>query len=227
MLVSGGGTNLQAVLDSCGSGHLASDPAVEVVAVISNRAEAYGLERARLAEVPAVVVGREGRDRAPYCEALADVVSSYQPDLVVLAGWMRILTAAFLDQFPVINLHPALPGTFPGTDAIERAFAQFGETGFQVTGFQETGSQEGESLDPGFQETELLGSGVMVHWVPDEGVDVGPVIVQEPVLFVENDTLEHFEERMHLVEHRLLIDGIRLALASTENPCEAQATGQQ
>ena len=192
VLVSGGGTNLQAVLDSCESGRLATEPAVEVVAVVSNEIEVFGLERARLAGVPAALVERDGRDRATYCVALADVVAGYQPDLVVLAGWMRILTAEFLDRFPVINLHPALPGAFPGTDAIERAFA-------------------------GFQEPGNLGSGVMVHWVPDEGVDVGPVIVQESVLFVENDTLERFEARMHAVEHRLLIDGIVMALASTEN----------
>ncbi len=192
VLVSGGGTNLQAILDSCESGRLAVDPAAEVIAVVSNKIEAFGLERARSAGVPAVVVERDGRDRASYCVALADIVASYQPDLVILAGWMRILTSDFLDRFPVINLHPALPGTFPGTDAIERAFA-------------------------GFQETGFLGSGVMVHWVPDEGVDVGPVIAQEAVLFEENDTLERFEKRMHEVEHRLLIEGIAMALASTEN----------
>ncbi len=205
---------MQAVLDSCESGRLAIDPAAEVVAVVSNKVEAFGLERARLAGVPTGVLEHEGRDRATYAAALADIVGDYEPDLVVLAGWMRILTTVFLDRFPVINLHPALPGEFPGTDAIARAFAGYSGAHSQGVGIQQTEIEQG-----------TLGSGVMVHWVPDEGVDVGPVIVQEQVLFVENDTLEGFEERMHAVEHRLLVDGIAMALASTENPSQAQVTG--
>ncbi len=215
VLVSGGGTNLQAVLDSCESGRLATDPAAEVVAVVSNKVEAFGLERARRAGVSTGVLEREGRDRATYAAALADIVGDYEPDLVVLAGWMRILTSAFLDRFLVINLHPALPGEFPGTDAIERAFAGYSGARSQVVGIEQKEREQGETL----------GSGVMVHWVPDEGVDVGPVIVQEQVLFVENDTLEGFEQRMHAVEHRLLVDGIAAALASTENPSETHVTG--
>lgn len=188
VLVSGGGTNLQAILDACAGGELAGE--VEVVAVVSNRVEAYGLERARLVGVPAVSLPVDGRERKTYDEALADSVAQFQPDLVILAGWMRIVTMAFVGRFPVINLHPALPGAFAGLGAIERAFAAW-----------ENGT--------------IRESGVMVHWVPDEGVDVGPVITKETVPFQVGDSIEQFEDRLHTVEHRLVVEAIPLALAST------------
>jgi len=95
---------------------------------------------------------------------------------------MRVLSSAFLDRFPqhVINLHPALPGTFPGTHAIERAYE-------------------------GYQRGEIDRTGVMVHLVPDEGIDNGPVLAQTEVLFHPTDTLESLEARIHQTEHRLLI----------------------
>jgi len=192
VLASGFGSNLQAILDSCAAGEL---PA-EVVALVSDHLEAYALERARLAGIPAVYhpwkpYREEGSDRRAYDADLAEMVLSYQPALVILAGWMRILTSVFLDRFPmqVINLHPALPGMFPGTHSIERAWDQF-------------------------QKSEIMHTGVMVHYVPDEGVDDGPVIVQEEVSILSTDTLESLEARIHEVEHRLLIDAIRLALDS-------------
>jgi formyltetrahydrofolate-dependent phosphoribosylglycinamide formyltransferase len=186
VLISGNGTNLQAVLDACASGVLPAD----VAAVISNKREAFGLQRARGAGVPAVVQPKpKEQDRREYDAGLADAVASYRPDWVVLAGWMRVLSSEFLNRFPsrVINLHPALPGTFPGTHAIERAFEAFARG-------------------------EIRATGVMVHLVPDEGVDSGPVLAQEEVPIRPDDTLESLEARVHGVEHRLLVDAIRKVL---------------
>ncbi len=164
VLLSGRGTNLQVVLEACASGRL---PAT-VAAVFSNRAEAPGLERARLAGVPAVALEKaKEQERRAYDASLAEAVAAYAPDWIVLAGWMRILSAAFLDRFPgrVINLHPALPVTFPGTQAIERAYAAW-------------------------QQGSIDRSGVMVHLVPDEGVDVGPVLCAKEIFFRPGETLQ-------------------------------------
>src|SRR5918993_1181868 len=150
VMASGTGSNLQAVLDACTAGELRA----EVVAVVSDNDNAYALKRAADAGVPSVHVGRHpGEDRADYDSRLADVVSGFGPDLIVLAGWMRVLTNAFLGWFPneVINLHPALPGELPGTRAIERAWH--------------------EALAGSRTRT-----GVMVHLVPDDGIDDGPVL---------------------------------------------------
>jgi phosphoribosylglycinamide formyltransferase-1 len=187
VLISGNGTNLQAVLDACASGAL---PA-RVAAVMSNKSDAFGLERAKRAGVPALARPKpKEQDRREYDSQLAEAVAAYQPDWVILAGWMRVLSSNFLNRFPnrVINLHPALPGTFPGTHAIERAFESF-------------------------QHGEIRVTGVMVHRVPDEGVDCGPVMVQEEVPIRSDDTLESLETRIHEVEHRLLVDAIRKAIA--------------
>jgi formyltetrahydrofolate-dependent phosphoribosylglycinamide formyltransferase len=190
VLASGFGSNLQAIIDSCTTGEL---PA-EVVAIVSDQPEAYALERARSIGTPAVYhpwkpYQEEGKDRRTYDADLAALVLSYRPTLVILAGWMRILTSAFLHRFPmqVINLHPALPGMFPGTHAIERAWDQF-------------------------QKGDITHTGVMVHYVPDEGVDDGPLILQEEVSILSTDNIETLEARIHKVEHRLLINAIGLAL---------------
>jgi formyltetrahydrofolate-dependent phosphoribosylglycinamide formyltransferase len=183
VLVSGSGSNLQAVLDACAAGRIAA----EVVAVISNRLDAYALERAERAGVPSVRIAiHEGEARSDYDARLADVVAGFAPDYVVLAGWMRILTMSFLGWFPdrVVNLHPALPGELPGTRAIERAWQE------AMAG-------------------ERTGSGVMVHLVPDEGVDDGPVLATAAVPIRPDDTLETFAQRIHDTEHRVLVDTIR------------------
>ncbi len=141
VLISGNGTNLQAILDACASGELEA----QVAAVISNKAAAYGLERARLAGVPSIVRPyQKNQARRAYDAELAALVASYSPDWVVLAGWMRLLTAAFLERFPnrVVNLHPALPGQFPGTEAIQRAWEAY-------------------------ERGEVSHTGVMVHLVPE------------------------------------------------------------
>ena len=179
VLISGNGSNLQAIFDACASGELAT----QVVAVISNKRDAFGLERAQRANVPAIIKPKfKEQDRRIYDAELADLVAVYQPDWIVLAGWMRVLSSEFLDRFPqrVVNLHPALPGTFPGTRAIERAYAAY-------------------------RAGEITQTGVMVHLVPDEGIDNGPVLAQEIISIKPEDTLESLEARIHTVEHRLLV----------------------
>lgn len=183
VLISGFGSNLQAILDAASLGILP----VRVCAVVSNKADAYGLERARLAGLPAIAhVYKKGQERIDYDRRLADIVASYRPDWVVLAGWMRILSSAFLERFPnrVINLHPALAGMFPGTHAIERAL---------------------EAYNTG----QIEHTGVMVHLVPDEGVDNGPVLNQRVVPILPEDTLETLEARVHQVEHTLLVETLK------------------
>ncbi len=182
VLVSGSGSNLQAILDGCANGEL---PAA-VVAVVSNNPNAPALQRAAGAGVPSVHVGQhDGELRADYDARLTDIVAGFAPDLVVLAGWMRILTKDFLGWFPdrVINLHPARPGELPGTNAVERAWHE------ALAG----------------QRTM---TGVMVHLVPDEGVDDGPVLAAADVPILPDDTLESLSNRIHAVEHRLLVDTI-------------------
>jgi phosphoribosylglycinamide formyltransferase-1 len=187
VLASGNGSNLQAILDACASGLLAA----EVVGVVSDQPAAPALARARQAGVPAHAVPRTGGERrAEYDARLADVVEPAGPDWVVLAGWMRILTMAFLGRFPsrVVNLHPALPGEHPGTHAIERAYDAWRAGG------------------PGR-------TGVMVHLVPDEGVDDGPVVATAEVPILPADTLDDLTARVHATEHELLVAALA-ALAS-------------
>lgn len=183
VLASGNGTNLQALLDASAAGALRA----EVAAVVSDRTGAYALERARLAGLTAVEAPFErGGDRRAYDAALAKAVATHDPDYVLLLGWMRILSSAFLTRFPgrVVNLHPALPGTFPGVRAIERAFEAY-RTG---------------AIDR---------TGVMTHLVPDEGVDSGPVLAVEEVPILDCDDLGSLEARVHAVERRLIVKTVK------------------
>lgn len=186
VLISGSGTNLQALLDATARGALDA----EVVLVVSNRRAAYGLVRAQQASVPTLYAPLQpytsaGRSRTDYDADLARQLSKYSPDYVVLAGWMHIFSPAFLTQFPgkVINLHPALPGVFPGLHAIERTFAAY-------------------------QRGEVAHGGCMVHYVIPE-VDAGDVIAQTIVPIGPDDTLETFEAHLHAAEHRLLVEALR------------------
>jgi formyltetrahydrofolate-dependent phosphoribosylglycinamide formyltransferase len=190
VMISGSGSNLQAVLDATGSGRLAA----EVVLVVSNRRDAYGLVRAEEAGVatrywPLKPYSDSGRSRASYDADLAGQIRPVRPDLIVLAGWMHVLSPAFLNHFPgrVINLHPALPGFFAGTHAIQRAYEAY-------------------------QRGEIAHSGCMVHYTVPE-VDAGPVIAQAVVPIRPEDSLEAFEARMHAAEHRLIVEAIDLALS--------------
>ena len=191
VLVSGNGSNLQAVLDACADGRLEA----EVVLVVANNPDAYALTRAEQAGVATVVSPHQGRERAVYDTELAYTVSAAGADLVVLAGWNRILTTHFVGHHTTINLHPAKPGGFRGLGAIEADF---------------------EAWTRG----DLTEGGVMVHYVPDEGVDDGPVIGWEAVPFLPGDSLESYAERVHTAEHRILVESIATVLA------RADATGR-
>jgi formyltetrahydrofolate-dependent phosphoribosylglycinamide formyltransferase len=188
VFISGSGTNLQAIIDAKHAGTLD----VEIELVVANRKSAYGLVRAERAGIPTLYFPlKPYRDaeisRETYDRDLAAQIQAYQPDLIVLAGWMHVLSSAFLSCFPrqVINLHPALPGTFPGTDAIARTFEAY---------------KRGET-DTG---------GCMVHYVVPE-IDAGPVIAQIAVSLTSADTLETFEARIHAAEHHLIVEAISKA----------------
>lgn len=183
VLASGSGSNLQAILDAVAAGTLDA----QVTAVVCNKPDAGALGRARAAGVADVALPPQpGEPRPDYDARLADVVATHSPDWVVLAGWMRLLSMAFLDRFPgrVVNLHPALPGELPGTHAIERAYEQH-------------------------RAGRRTHTGVMVHLVPDEGVDDGPVLATAVVPIHPDDTLDDLEARVHATEHALLVDTLR------------------
>ena len=174
VLVSGRGTNLQALLEE----------GLPVVAVASNVAAAPALQRAEAAGVATAVFdlsdypSREARDTA-----MAEWLADSGTELVVCAGYMHLLTPSFLERFPAINVHPSLLPDFPGTRAVE------------------------EALAAGVDET-----GVTVHFV-DEGVDTGPVILQERVGVRPDDTPTTLHARLQQVEHRLLPKAVSLYLA--------------
>jgi phosphoribosylglycinamide formyltransferase-1 len=175
VLVSGNGTNLQALLDA----------ELPVTAVASNRKDAYALIRAREAGVPTATFGLDCHaDRDERDLVMATWLEEHGVELVVLAGYMHLLTAPFLKRFPerVINVHPSLLPAFPGAHAIDDALAAGVET-----------------------------TGVSVHYV-DDGLDTGPLIVQEEVPVEPRETLA---ERIHAVEHRLLPEVVKdLCLAA-------------
>ena len=184
ILISGNGSNLQAILDAVASGRL--DARIGVV--ISNRKDAFGLTRAERAGIPtryhALKPYRDrGQGRAAYDTDLAAILAEYAPDWVVLAGWMHIFSHEFLRHFPnrVVNLHPALPGQFPGAHAIADAFAAY-------------------------RRGEIDHTGIMVHLVPDERVDEGPVLATQTVPILPDDTEETLAARIHAAEHRLLVE---------------------
>ena len=188
VLISGNGSNLQAIFDACASGELPAS----IASVISNKADAFGLTRARNAGVEAIHFSKlENESRSDYDSRLASYITTKLPNYIILAGWMRILSSSFLSSFPnrVINLHPALPNTFPGTHAIERAFEAF-------------------------QRGEIKHTGVMVHLVPDEGVDNGPVLATEIVSIHKDDSLESLETRVHQIEHMLLVKALKEVLTN-------------
>jgi len=197
VLVSGSGSNLQAIIDACADEQL---PA-EVVAVVSNKPNVFALQRADAAGVPAVHVGvHPGEERSDYDARLADVVAGFDPDLVVLAGWMRILTMSFLGWFPhrVVNLHPAMPGELPGTGAIERAWDE------AVAGTR-------------------THTGVMVHLVPDDGVDDGPVLGTSIVPIEIHAGFDAFAALVHRAEHRLLVDTLGTLCSTAPAPAPAHS----
>jgi phosphoribosylglycinamide formyltransferase 1 len=176
VLASGGGTNLQAILDK-----LHGDE-VEVVGVVSDKPDATALERAAKAGVETgVFANGDFSDRSARDAAIGDWLAQREVDLVVLAGYMQLLSPEFVQRFRnrVINVHPALLPSYPGLEAVQQA------------------------LDHGAKVT-----GVTVHFV-DEGVDSGPIIFQRSVPVPASRDWEELEEQIHAVEHELLPRAIR------------------
>jgi len=179
VLASGAGSNLQAILDTVHGG----PEGIAVVAVASDKPDATALARAQQAGVPTATFPLgDFPDRAARDVALADWVAGHDVQLVVLAGYMALLTPGFLQRFPqaVVNVHPALLPAFPGLDAVGQALAH----GVKVFG-------------------------VTVHFV-DKGVDTGPIILQRALELPHARTREDVFEQLHAVEHELLPEAIRL-----------------
>lgn len=178
VLVSGNGTNLQAILDAIAAGSLNA----RVRVVISNRAEAFALERARRAGVSALCIPhRDHKTRESFDTALVAALREAGASFVVLAGFMRVLSPVFLDAFAgkILNIHPALLPAFPGVDALGQALAY----GVKLTG-------------------------CTVHFV-DAGIDTGPIVAQRAVAVKDDDTAETLADRVHREEHALLVEVLR------------------
>jgi phosphoribosylglycinamide formyltransferase 1 len=183
VLISGEGTNLQAILDS-----VHGRDGVEVVGVASSKSGARGLERAAGAGVDSAVFEIAGyEDRPARDRAMGDWLEERRVDLVVLAGFMEILGSEFIRRFEgkIVNVHPSLLPAFPGVQAVEKAL----EHGVKVTG-------------------------VTVHFV-DEGVDSGPIVLQEALELPYPRDIGQIEERIHQIEHRLLPRAVRLIAAGS------------
>ncbi|KAI5855896.1 formyl transferase [Tricharina praecox] len=192
VLISGSGTNLQALLDASLPG--------QIIHVLSNRKSAFGLTRAANAGIPTSyhnLLSYKSRyptdeeARAAYDAELAALILAQQPDLVVCAGWMHILSEAALRPLKekgvdIINLHPALPGCFDGKDAIQRAWSAF-------------------------QQSEITETGIMIHHVIG-AVDRGEPIIVRKVDMREGESVEELEARMHAIEHEAIVEGTKLVL---------------
>lgn len=190
VLVSGNGTNLQALLDAEAAGALA--PAT-IAVVISNKPGVPALARAARAHVPAHVVPHAGLDRAVFEDQLLAVLAQHDVELVVLAGFMRVLTAHFVARYPraIVNTHPSLLPAFAGADATAQAIAH------------------GVKL-----------AGVTIHFV-DTTLDGGPIIAQAAVPVLDDDDPAALQARIQREEHRLLPDVVR-RLARGELSCEGR-----
>ena len=178
VLLSGSGTNLQAIIDAAAAGL-----PVDIVAAVSSRPDAYGIERAQAAGIPVTVLNRDVYADPEAADALiARTLHAASAEYVVMAGYMRKLTPVMLDAFPdrVLNLHPALLPSFKGAHAIADAYA----AGVKVTG-------------------------VTVH-LANEDYDKGPIVAQEPVRVEEGWSLDDLEAAIHEVEHRLYPEVLRV-----------------
>jgi phosphoribosylglycinamide formyltransferase-1 len=181
ILLSGRGSNFEAIAANVASGKLDA----EIAVVVSNRPEARGLETARRLGVEAVSLPSKGMEREVYDRSVAAALHAHSVDLVCLAGFMRMLSAALVREFPmrILNIHPSLLPAFPGLDAQHQAFAY----GVKV-------------------------SGCTVHFV-DEQLDHGPIVAQTAVPVLESDTAETLSERILKEEHRLYSEAIAVVLS--------------
>ena len=181
ILLSGRGSNFEAIADNVARGAIDA----EIAIVISNRAEAPGLEAARRRGLPAVSLPSKGLDRTVYESLLAAELNRHAVDLVCLAGYMRLLSAGFIREFAgrVLNIHPSLLPSFPGLDAQHQAL----EHGVKVTG-------------------------CTVHFV-DEYLDAGPILIQAAVPVLDDDTVEDLSARILQQEHRIYSEAIQMVLS--------------
>lgn len=171
VLISGSGTNLQAIIDA-----IAEGLPIQIAYVVSSRPDAYGIERAKKANIPVLVLNRDVyADARAADEMIADTLKAAGVEYVVMAGYMRMVTNVLLDAYPnrILNLHPALLPSFKGAHAIQDAF----DAGVKVTG-------------------------VTVHFANEE-YDKGPIIAQRAVSVRETDSVDTLEERIHEVEHEM------------------------
>lgn len=178
VLVSGSGSNLQAIIDNAEKGLLDADIRV----VVSNNPDAYALKRAERHNIPAAVIEHSDfKEREDFDRKMIDVLRSHSVELVLMAGFMRVLSPMFLKAFPlrIMNIHPAILPSFPGLHAQERAF-----------------------------EYGVKFSGCSVHFA-DDGVDTGPVIIQAVVPVYDDDTEETLSERILGEEHRIYSQAIQ------------------
>ena len=180
ILLSGRGSNFQAIADSIASGRLRA----EIAVVISNRASARGLEIARSRGMPCVAIPSQGMEREAYDALLIGELRKHDVDLICLAGFMRLLSARFVQAFPgrILNIHPSLLPAFPGLDAQHQAL------------------QHGVKI-----------SGCTVHLV-DELLDSGPIVLQAAVPVLDEDTVETLSARILAEEHRIYTEAIRIIL---------------
>ncbi len=179
ILISGRGSNMVAIVDAVASGEI---PATEIAVVISDKADAVGLVKARERGVETVVVERRGRARAQHDAEIISELKKRNVDLVCLAGYMRLLSPTFVQAFPnkIINIHPSLLPAFPGLDAQQQAF----NAGAKVTG-------------------------CTVHYV-DELLDHGEVILRREVAVLDSDTVETLSARILEQEHTLYVEAIKI-----------------
>ena len=184
VLVSGGGTNLEALLNAQEAGAL---PHVEIVLVLSSNPEAYALERAKRRGVPAIPLSRKQLGQEPFEAALMEALTQYRVDLVVLAGFLSILSADFVRRWPdrIVNVHPSLIPAFCGK------------------------GYYGEKVHQGVIDYGAKVTGATVHFV-DEGADTGAIIMQEAVNVEQDDDAKSLAKRVLEVEHRILKESIRL-----------------
>ncbi|MBI1977088.1 MAG: phosphoribosylglycinamide formyltransferase [Candidatus Omnitrophica bacterium] len=187
VLCSGFGSNLQAIIDAVRSGRLS----VQIASVISDNPDAYAITRARQNNISCVLLNpKEYSTRSAMDQAILSELGKYQADWVILAGFMRLLgpqvVAAYRNR--ILNIHPALLPSFPGTHAIKRAW-----------------------------EAKVPVTGVTVHFV-DEGIDTGPIILQEEVKILDGESLENLEKRIHEVEHRLYPKAIQQVIDKNKIP---------
>jgi len=202
VLISGSGSNLQALIDAVENKQL---PGVEIALVVSNNAHAYGVQRALEHKVPVIYwpwvrpAGTRTGEMPESETRLTALLQLFRVDLIVLAGWMRILSASFLEQFPqsVINLHPAL---LPD-DGTGHTYTT--QDGIQIPVFRGLHAVR-QAVDAG-----VIVTGSTVHYVTPE-VDAGPVICREEVPIEPGDTEESLHARLKAVEHRLIVEAVRI-----------------